>query len=108
MRLKLRLQSPQGLELGLKMGLLITGLLQFFLGGRAAALAAAQQGLLSKDGTTAIMIVPLTAQVIDRIEPVLPIDRIDPAEPMLRMQPAEPIDPAEAKENNEPTQSAEN
>ena len=33
--------------------------------------AAAQQGLLSKDGTTAIMIVPLTAQVIDKIEPVV-------------------------------------
>ena len=32
---------------------------------------AAQQGLLSKDGTTAIMIVPLTAQVIDKIEPVV-------------------------------------
>ena len=33
--------------------------------------AAAQQGLLSEDGTTAIMIVPLTAQVIDKIEPVV-------------------------------------
>jgi RND superfamily putative drug exporter len=33
--------------------------------------AAAQQGLLSEDGTTAIMIVPLTAQVIDAIEPIV-------------------------------------